>query len=141
VLLRLSRNLNVARTFLRSVAGMTIFLSPCVIWTFAYEQQSRWSLDWPYRPIWGEAVLAVGCLWAFLNVRWAIGKWVGLFGLVAHTLFWYFFLTNGLYGLNWSIPHYAGPAGLTLGIFAASVWELYIRELRMGDMTVVAPVS
>jgi hypothetical protein len=141
ILLQASRNLNVARIFLRSVAGVTIFLSPCVVWTGLYEQQSRWSLDWPYRPIWGEAVLVVGCLWAFLNVRWVIGKWIGLFTFLAHTLFWYFFLSDRLNGLNWGIPHYAGPAGLTLGIFAGLVWELYVRELRMSDLKAVAPVS
>jgi len=129
ILLRLSRHLRVTRTFLRSVAGMAIFLSPCAIWTCAYEHNG-WSLEWPYKPIWGEAALAVVCLWAFVNLRWVIGKWVGLFVFLAHSLFWYLFHSNGLFGLNWGIPHYAGPAGLTLGISAAFAWELYIRELR-----------
>ncbi len=128
-LFRLSRHLSITKSSLRFVAGMTVFLSPCAIWTCAYEH-IRWSLDWPYKLIWGEAALAVLCLWVFLKARWAIGKWIGISAFVAHSLFWYFFLSGTLNGLNWGIPHYAGPAGLLLGTSAAFAWELYIWELR-----------
>jgi hypothetical protein len=133
ILLLLLRNLSVSKKLLRSVAGMTIFLSPCAIWTCAFEHNG-WSLDWPYKSVWGEAALAVICLWAFLHSPWVVGKWIGLLAFIAHALFWYFFLSTSFYGLNWGLPHYAGPAGLVLGISAAFIWEIYIRQLRINEL-------
>lgn len=131
LLFRFFRGLSITKKILRSVAAMTIFLAPCAFWTCAYEHNG-WSLDWPYKPIWCEAAVAVICVWAFLKARWEIGKWIGPIILVAHVHFWYFFHGNGLNGLNWGISHYGGPGGLLLNSAAALVWVLYIRELRQG---------
>lgn len=128
-LFRLARRLSFTKEILRSAAGVAIILCPTAIWTCEYERNG-WSLQWPYKMVFGEPMLALICLRVFLKAPWAVARWVGISAFLAHSLFWYWFTSDGFHALEWGIPGYRGPAGLILGFCSALVWGLYIRELR-----------
>jgi hypothetical protein len=115
ILLRHSRHASFAMEILPSVAGVAIVICPSAIWFCAYERNG-WSLQWPYKMVLSEPVLAVLCVWAFLKWPWDISRWVGTSAFTAHTLFWYWFTSDGFKPLNWGIPGYAGPFGLLLSV-------------------------
>ena len=126
---RLSRHLSFTQEVLRSAAGVGILLCPSAIWVCMYERNG-WSLQWPYKMVFVELTLALICLWMFLKAPWAAALWVGISAFLAHSLFWFWFTSDGFHGLEWGIPGYSGPAGLILGFCSALVWGLYIHELR-----------
>ena len=128
-LLRLTRRLSFTEEILRSAAGVAILLFPAAIWTCVYERNG-WTLQWPYKPIFLEAGLALICLWVFLKAPWAAARWVGISAFLAHSIFWYWFVSGGFHALEWGIPVYGGPAGLITDFCSTLVWGLYIRELR-----------
>jgi hypothetical protein len=126
-LLRLLRRLSLTRWMMQRVAGILILLSPTAVWTFGYAQQSRWSLQWPYKVIWGEAALAAICFWIFVKGPREVSGKIGLAGLLGHYLFWYWFADQGFHSpwtLYWG-PSYGHPFGMILGFFALLVWGLY----------------
>lgn len=131
-LLRFLNRLSLTTRTMQSVAGILILLSPTAVWTCGYAQQSRWSLQWPYKPIWGEAALAVICFCIFLKGPWEASLKVGLSGLFGHYLFWYWFTSDGFRSptlLHWG-PLYGGPFGMVLGFFALLVWGFYAYRTR-----------
>jgi hypothetical protein len=128
-LFRLTRGLNFTEEILRSAAGMAILLFPSAIWTCAYTRNG-WTLQWPYKPVFLEAALAVICVWVFLKAKWNTARWVGISAFLAHSTFWYWFTSGGFHALEWAIPVYGGPAGLILDFCTTLVWGFYIRELR-----------
>ncbi|PYX05743.1 MAG: hypothetical protein DMG88_20600 [Acidobacteria bacterium] len=128
-LFRLARGLSLTKEVLRSAAGVVIVLCPSAIWTCGYERNG-WSLQWPYKMVLSEPVLALICVWLFLTASRAAARWIGISAFLVHSLFWYWFTSDGFHSLEWGIPGYGGPAGLILGFCSALVWGLYIRELR-----------
>ena len=114
---------------LKTVGGATIAICPSAIWTCAYERNG-WSLAWPYKTVWGEALLALICVWLFVNLPWAAARWVGTVAIFAHCFFWYWFTGGGSYGFEWGIPGYGGPCGLVVGTSAMTVWGMYVRGVR-----------
>lgn len=80
--------------------------------------------------VFGEPAVALICLWVFLKVPWAAARWVGISAFLAHSLFWYWFPSDGFHALEWGIPGYGGPVGLILGFCSVLVWGVYICELR-----------
>jgi hypothetical protein len=130
-LLRFLRQLDVARWIMQSAAGILILLSPTAVWTCSYEQNG-WSLQWPYKPIWGEAALAAICFYIFLKGPREASLKVGLTGLFGHCLFWYWFTSDGFHSpnlLHWG-PLYGGPFGMMLGFSALLVWGLCAYRTR-----------
>ena len=126
-LLRFLGRLSLTRWIMQHVAGILILLSPTAVWTFGYAQQSRWSLQWPYKMIWGEAALALICFCLFLRGPREASLKIGLSGLLGHYLFWYWFAGNGFHSpcaLFWG-PLYGHLFGMVLGFFALLVWGLY----------------
>jgi hypothetical protein len=139
-LFRLFRHLSLTKEILRSAAGVAILLCPSAIWTCGYERNG-WSFQWPYKMVFGEATLALICLWVFLKTPWSVARWVGVSAFLAHSLFWYWFTSDGFQALEWGIPGYSGPAGMILGICSALVWGLYIRGLRQPHVQAAADVA
>ena len=91
---------------LHAQAAMAILLSPVAVWTCRYEQNG-WSLQWPYKTIWGEAALASICVGIFLMAPWEISRKMGLSALLGHCVFWYWFVSDGFHlpnSLNWEMP-------------------------------------
>jgi chromate transport protein ChrA len=130
-LLRFLSGLSLTTWIMQSVAGILILLSPAAVWTCGYEQNG-WSLQWPYKLIWGEAALAVICLCIFLKGPRETSLKSGLLGLFAHYLFWYWFTGDGFRSptlFHWG-PLYGGPFGMVLGICALLVWGLYSLRTR-----------
>jgi hypothetical protein len=130
-LLRFLIGLSLARWIMQSVAGILILLSPTAVWTCGYEQNG-WSLQWPYKLIWGEAALAMICFCIFLKGPREASRKIGLSGLFGHYLFWYWFTGGGFRSpnlLHWG-PLYGGPFGMVLGISALLVWGLYSYRTR-----------
>jgi hypothetical protein len=128
-LLRFLSGLSLANWIMRSVAGMLILLCPTAIWTCGYERNG-WSLQWPYKLIWGEAALAVICFCTFLKGPREAWRKIGLLALLGHCLFWYWFMCYGFCSpavLNWGMPGYGGPFGMVLGISALLVWVYAYR--------------
>lgn len=131
-LLRLLSALNRTRWIMRHVAGILILLSPTAVWTCVYEQRSKWSLQWPYKPIWGEAALAVICFRKFLNGPREASLKIGLLALFGHYLFWCCFTGDGFhspYSLEWG-PLYTGLFEIVLGFSSLLVWGLYAYRSR-----------
>lgn len=138
-LLRLLSGLRLTRWTMQSLAGILILLSPTVVWTCGYELQSRWSLQWPYKLIWGEAALALICFCIFLKGPREASLKIGLAGLFSHCLFWYWFEENGFYSpfsLHWG-PLYSGPFGMVLGFSALLVWGRYAYQTSGHSLGVV----
>ena len=130
--LRFLNRLSLTTRIMNRVAGILILLSPTVVWTCGYAQQSHWSLQWPYKTIWGEAALALICFSIFLKAPRETSLKIGLSGLFAHYLFWYWFPGDGFRSpalLYWG-PLYGGPFGMVLAISALLVWGLYSFRTR-----------
>lgn len=127
-LLRLPNRLGRRKSFIQSSAvGLLILLCPTAIWTCGYELNG-WSLQWPYKPIWGEAALVMICFFVFLKGPWKASRKIGLLALLVHCLFWYWFISDGFHSpdsLNWGMPGYAGPFGMVLGASALLCWGVY----------------
>jgi hypothetical protein len=128
-LLRVLIRLRLTQSFLRSVAGMMILLGPTAIWTCGYDRNG-WSLQWPYKTIWGEAALATICYFLFLKGPLATSRRIGALAFLGHCIFWYCFTSDGFHPLNWAIPGYGGPVGMVLGFCALLIWGLYIYGSR-----------
>lgn len=129
LLLFLTR-LRFAQGVLRSLAGITILLSPTAIWTCGYER-NRWSLQWPYKAVWGEAILATILFFLFLRGPWKTSRAIGVCGFLGHCIFWCWFASDGFrWPLEWGVPGYAGPFGLLLGFCALLIWGLYASGPR-----------
>lgn len=127
MLLRFLSRLSLTGWIMQRVAGILILLSPTAVWTFGYAQQSRWSLQWPYKMIWGEAALALICFCMFLKGPREASLKIGLSGLLGHYLFWYWFAGKGFHSpcaLYWG-PLYGHLFGMVLGFSALLVWGLY----------------
>ena len=131
-LLRFLSGLSLTRWIMQRVAGMLILLSPTAVWAFGYAQQSRWSLQWPYKIICGEAALALICFCIFLKGPREASLKIGLSGLLGHHFFWYWFAGNGLHSPSalYSGPLYGHLFGMVLGFFALLVWGLYAYRTR-----------
>lgn len=132
-LLRFLSRLSLSKWIMQRVAGIVILLCPTAVWTCGYAQQSRWSLQWPYKIIWGEAALALICFCLFLKGSREASLKIGLSGLSGHCLSWYWFMCNGFRSpavLEWEMPGYGGPFGMVLGISALLVWGLYSYRTR-----------
>ena len=132
-LLRFLNRLSLTKWITQRVAGILILLSPTAVWTCGYAQQSRWSLHWPYKTVWGEAALALICFWIFLKGPRDASLKIGLSGLFGHYLFWYWFAGDGFRSpssLYWG-PLYGHLFGMMLGFSALLVWGLY--AYRTGD--------
>jgi hypothetical protein len=114
---------------LKSVAGVAIVICPSAIWACAY-LRNGWSVDWPYKTILGEPLLALICVWLFITLPWAAARWVSSIGIFAHCLIWYWFLGNGSYPFEWGIPGYGGPWGFIVGAFTITAWGMYVRGVR-----------
>jgi len=139
-LLRFLSGLSLTRWIMQSVAGILIFLSPTAVWTCGYEQNG-WSLQWPYKLIWGEAALAVICFCIFLKGPREASRKIGSFALLGHCFFWYWFTCNGFcspVSLFWG-PRYDGPFGMMLGSFALLVWGLYSYRTREQSLRPAPP--
>ncbi len=133
-LLRVLIRLRLTQSFLRSVAGMMILLGPTAIWTCGYERNG-WSLQWPYKTVWGEAALATIFFFLFLKGPLATSRRIGALGFLGHCIFWYWFTSDGFQPLNWGMPGYGGPVGMVFGFCALLIWGLYVygsRELSLG---------
>jgi hypothetical protein len=112
---------------MQRVAGVLILLAPTAVWTFGYAQQSGWSLQWPYKMIWGEAALALICFCIFVKGPRGVSLKIGLLGFLGHYLFWYWLAGNGFHlpcSLYWG-PLYGHLFGMVLGFSALLVWGLY----------------
>lgn len=127
-LLRFLNRLGRTKRIMRSSAvGVFILLSPTAIWTCGYERNG-WSLQWPYKSIWGEAALVVICFFVFLKGPWEESRKIGLSILLAHCVFWYWFISNGFHSpdlLNWGMAGYGGPFGMVLGVSVLLWWAVY----------------
>jgi hypothetical protein len=128
-LLRFFGRLRSAQWALQSLAGITILLCPTAIWTCGYERNG-WSLQWPYKIVWGEAALATICFFLFLKGPWATSRRIGVSAFLGHCIFWYWFTSDGFHSLNWEMPSYDGPGGMVLGFCALLIWGLYAHGLR-----------
>jgi len=140
MLLRFLSGLRITRRIMQSVAGILILLSPTVVWTFGYELHSRWSLQWPYKVIWGEAVFAVICFCVFLRGPREVSLKLGLAGLFGHYTFWYWFAGNGFrcpWSLYWG-PVYGDLYGMVLGFSAMLVWSFYAYRTRENPPGIVS---
>jgi hypothetical protein len=114
------------------LSGVTILLCPTAIWTCRLEPNG-WSLQWPYKTVWGETLLAIICLLVFLKGPWATSRWIGLSAFLGHSVFWYWFEGNGFrltLLLNWEVPGYEGPAGMGLGFGSLLIWGLCVYRVR-----------
>jgi hypothetical protein len=123
-LLRFLSGLNFTNWIMWPAAGMLILLCPTAVWTCGYERNG-WSLQWPYKLIWGEATLAVICFCIFLKGPREASRKIGLSTLLGHCLFWYWFMCDGFRSpavLNWGVPGYVGPFGMVMGICTLVVW-------------------
>ncbi len=139
ILVRSLSRLSLTNCVLRSVAGIAILLSPTAVWTCGYERNG-WSIQWPYKMIWGEAVLAVICVLIFLKGPWETSRRVGVSALLGHCVYWYWFVTDGLHlpnSLNWGMPGYGGPFGMVVGILTLLVWGLYAYQTREHSLGVL----
>ena len=126
-LLRFLNRLSLTKWIMQRAAGILILLSPTAVWTCGYAQQSRWTLQWPYKMIWGEAALALICFCIFLQGPREASLKIGLSGLFGHYLFWYWFAGDGFHSptaLYWG-PLYGHLFGMVLGFSALLVWGLY----------------
>lgn len=131
-LLRLLRELRVTQLVVRSIAGFMILLSPAAVWTCVYEQNG-WSLQWPYKMIWGEGAAAAICVYIFLRAPWEISRRVGILALLGHCIFWYWFTSDGFHWpirFEWGLPGYSGPFGILVGIPTLMIWGLYAYRTR-----------
>ncbi len=135
-LLRVLIRLRLAQRFLRSVAGMMILLGPTAIWTCVYERNG-WSLQWPYKAVWGEAALATICFFLFLKGPWAKSSRIGVLAFLGHCIFWYWFTSDGFHSLDWGMPGYGGAIGMMLGFCALLIWGLYVYESREPALGIV----
>jgi hypothetical protein len=130
IVLHVFQRTKITSELLKSVAaGAAIAICPSAIWIYAYERNG-WSLDWPYKNILGELLLALICIWLFVNLRWAAARWIGAVSIVGHCLFWYWFTGGRFYGFEWGIPGYTGPYGFIVGTSAMAVWGMYVRAVR-----------
>jgi hypothetical protein len=114
------------------LSGVTILLCPAAIWTCMLEPNG-WSLQWPYKTVWGETSLALICLLLFLKVSRTSSRWIGVSAFLGHCVFWYWFEGDGfrsINSLNWEIPGYQGAAGMVLGFCSLLTWGLYVYGLR-----------
>jgi hypothetical protein len=105
-----------------------ILLCPTAFWTCRYERNG-WSLQWPYKTIWGEAAIATICFFLFLKKPWPTSRVIGVLAFLGHCIFWYWFTDDGFrspHWLDWEIPGYGGPAGMVLGFCALLIWGLYV---------------
>jgi hypothetical protein len=109
---------------LQSLLGIIILLCPAAIWTCKYEQNG-WSLQWPYKTVCGEALLATICFVLFLKGPSAMSRRVGVIAFLGHCIFWYWFTSDGFHSLNWEMPGYDGPVGMVSGFCALLIWGLY----------------
>jgi hypothetical protein len=137
-LLRFLIRLGVTQRLLLSVAGIMILLSPAAYWTCVYERNG-WSLQWPYKTIWGEATLATVCFFVFLKGPWRAWRRIGVLAFLGHCIFWYWFTINGFRSLRWAdweMPGYGGPFGMVLGFCALMIWCFYVYESRVGSLEV-----
>jgi len=131
-LLRFLSGLSFTKWIMQSVAGILILLCPTAVWTCGYERNG-WSLQWPYKLIWGEAALAVICFCIFLKGSREASRKIGSSALLGHCLFWYWFMCNGFSSpavLDWEMPGYVGPFGMVLGVSALLVWGFYSYRTR-----------
>jgi hypothetical protein len=138
-LLRFLSGLSLTTWIMQRVAGVLILLSPTAVWTFGYAQQSRWSLQWPYKMIWSEAALALICFRIFLKAPRETSLKIGLSALFGHYVFWYWFTGDGFRSpssLYWG-PLYGHLFGMVLGFFALLVWGLYAYRTREDLLGVV----
>lgn len=120
------------RSFFCTLVGMAILLCPAAIWTCVYERNG-WSLQWPYKIIWGEAAFALVCVLIFLKGTWELSRKIGFSALIGHCVFWYWFMSDGFRlptSLNWGIPGYDGPFGMLVNICALWVWFCYAYRAR-----------
>lgn len=115
--------------WMQSVGGILTLLCPTAVWTYGYEQASRWSLQWPYKLIWGEAVLALTCIWIFLVGPWEMARKIGTSAVLGHCIFWYWFI-NGFHLPSWEMPGYGGEFGMVVGIFTLLTWFCYAYRMR-----------
>ena len=131
-LLRLLSRLSLTKWIMQFVAGILILLCPTAVWSCGYERNG-WSLQWPYKIIWGEAALALICVCIFLKRSSEMSRKIGLSALLGHCIFWYWFMSDGFHlpnSLNWGMPGYGGPFGMVVGICALVAWGLYAYRTR-----------
>jgi hypothetical protein len=129
-LLRLLSRLPFTKSFLCSIAGLIILLSPTAMVTCGYER-NRWSLEWPYKTVWGEAMLAIICFFLFLKwPSWTSWR-IWMLAFLGHCIFWYWFMNGGFNPLNWEISGYAGPAAMVLGFCALLIWSVYLLQVKV----------
>jgi len=141
-LLRLLRELHVTQLVVRSIAGFMILLSPAAVWTCGYEQNG-WSLQWPYKMIWGEGAAAAICIYVFLKGPWDISRRVGVLALLGHSIFWYWFTSDGFHWpirFEWGRPGYGGVFGMLVGIPALMTWGLYAYRMKAYALGVGAAI-
>lgn len=131
ILLRFLSGLSLTKWIMQSMAGILIVLCPTAVWTCGYERNG-WSLQWPYKMIWGEAALVLICICIFLKGSSELSRKIGLSALLGHCIFWYWFMGDGLHlpNFNWEIPGYGGPFGMVVGICTLVVWSLYAYRTR-----------
>lgn len=126
-LLRLLSGLGLTKWIMQSLAGILLLLCPTAVWTCGYERNG-WSLQWPYKMIWGEAVVVLICVCIFLKGSSQVSRKIGLSALLGHCIFWYWFEDGGFHlppNFEWGIPGYSGPIGMVVGICTLLVWGLY----------------
>jgi hypothetical protein len=125
-LLRCLTARHLTESFVQSIAGIAILLSPTAVWTYGYELNG-WSLQWPYRMIWGEAALALIGVCILLKGHWELSRRIGVSALLGHCVFWYWCMSDGFLpkSLNWGVPGYGGPFGMVVGVCTLLVWGLY----------------
>lgn len=141
-LLRLLREQRVTQSVVRSIAGFMILLSPTAVWTCGYVQ-NRWSLQWPYKMMWGEGAAAAICVYLFLKGPWETSRRVGVLALFSHCMFWYWFTTDGFHWptrLEWGLPGYSGPFGMLVGIPALMIWGLHAYRTREHGLGVTSAI-
>jgi chromate transport protein ChrA len=132
MLLRFLNGLHITESLVRSLAGITILLCPTAVWTCGY-LRNGWSLQWPYKTIWGEAAIALICVCIFLKGPWEMSRKIGVSALLGHCIFWYWFTSDGFHWpirFEWGLPGYGGPFGMVVGICTLLVWGLYAYRTR-----------
>jgi hypothetical protein len=107
------------RLLLRSIAGFAALVAAPTIWYFCYWE--TFLRPWQVLAAW-EVIASVLCAFIYLGRKWSVPRWVGVFLLAAHCIFWcwYFWMASrSLSDVLLISPVLAFASSLSWGVYVS----------------------
>jgi hypothetical protein len=120
--LRLSSHTRATHEVLRSVAGITAFVSPGTFWlcgTYIASSKNGWSALKSAQ--FYELILAAVCVLLYLSNAWPIPKWGDVVMILLHYTFWFW-----QFGPFTFFMGYGGPLAPAIALGSTVAWAVYV---------------